>query len=291
MPGGGNTGKKTTAYTFVPSDSDSPQSQSVIPLSVEKKKVGDAVQWDINGDEYAVVKEQAILSGTSAPDTLQKAIEETAQEKTRWWIGLGQTTRLYSKVDQHTPTDTDESDLMQRCAVLWAGLADRDIGFEVRPMSLKKSSMTAMIRSEDFGTAGASLIDTDTNADASEDEDDESADSNQSNPEKIAAFKRQCTRVLDKIHGDARPILSLLGRQPGRNSHHPQDRRDPLWRTGANSGPTPCLTMSTGCERICLGVNCAANNALTCAWAVRSMSKTQTACSMRSLLTRVPNTS
>ena len=211
MPGGGNTGKKTTAYAFVPSDSGSPQFLSVIPLSVEKKKVGDAVRWEINGDEYAVVKEQAVMSGTSAPDTLQKAIEESAQEKTRWWIGLGQNTRLYSKVDQHTPTDTDESDLMERCATLWEGLADHDVGFEVRAMTLKKSSMTAMIRAEDFGTAGASLAGADSNTDAVEDEDDESVDSTKSNAEKIATFNRQCTRVLDKIHGDARPTLWLLG--------------------------------------------------------------------------------
>ncbi len=211
MPGGGNTGKKTTAYAFGPSDSGSSQFLSVIPLSVEKKKVGDAVRWEINGDEYAVVKEQAVLSGTSAPDTLQKAIEETAQDKTRWWIGLGQTTRLYSKVDQHTPTDTDESDLMERCATLWEGLADHDIGFEVRPMTLKRSSMTTMIRAEDFGTAGASLAGADVNAVAVDDEDDESVDSNNSNAEKIATFNRQCTRVLDKVHGDARPTLWLLG--------------------------------------------------------------------------------
>ena len=211
MPGGGNTGKKTTAYVFMPSGSGSPQFLSVIPLSVEKKKVGDAMRWEINGDEYAVVKEQAVLSRTSAPDTLQNAIKETAQDKTRWWIGLGQNTRLYSKVDQHTPTDTDESDLMERCATLWEGLADHDIGFEVRSMTLKKSSMTTMIRAEDFGTAGASLAGADSNADVVEDENDESVDSKRSNAEKIATFNRQCTRVLDKIHGDARPTLWLLG--------------------------------------------------------------------------------
>lgn len=214
MPGGGNTGKKTTAYAFVPSVPGSSQFLSVVPLSVEKKKVGDAVRWEINGDEYAVVKEQAFLTGTSAPDTLQKAIEEIAQDKSRWWIGLGQNTRLYSKVDQHTPTDTDESDLMENCAALWKGLADQDVGFEVRPMTLKKSSVTVMIRAEDFGTAGASLAGADANADAADDEDDESADSTKSNAEKIASFNRQCTRVLDKIHGDARPTLWLLGGNP-----------------------------------------------------------------------------
>lgn len=214
MPGGGNTGKKATAYAFAPSNSDSSQFLSVLPLSIEKKKVGDAVRWEINGDEYAVVKEQSVLTGTSAPDTLQKAIEETALDKTRWWIGLGQNTRLYSKVDQHTPTDTDESDLMQSCAALWEGLADQDVGFEVRPMTLKRSSMTAMVRAEDFGTAGASLAATDANTDAVDDDDDDSADTTKSNAEKIATFNRQCTRVLDKIHGDARPTLWLLGGNP-----------------------------------------------------------------------------
>jgi hypothetical protein len=213
MPKGANTGSKATAYAFPPQADGSDALHAIVPLTVERKPAEQGYSWELNGDEYAVVKEQARLLQQEAPDTLAIGIAESAQDKNRWWIGLPQTTRLYRSLNQHTPSDTDEVELMQRCCELLEGFADGPIDFELRSLPLNKSSTTAMVKAEDCGTLGAALLEADP--DAQEDDDEEPADSAGSQNEvKLAAFREQCIRVLAKVYPGARPTLWLLGGTP-----------------------------------------------------------------------------
>jgi hypothetical protein len=211
-PTGGNTGRRTTAYAFPP-DSNSPDAlRAVVPFLVEKRTAAESYRWEFNDDEYAVIHQQAGLSKTTPPVSLDSAIREGTRDSQRWWVGLPQTTRLYGRVSQHTPTDTDEFDLMKKCSTLLQGFADENISFTLRDLPLNKSSMTTMIKSEDCGAAGAALVD--DGADDEDDSEDVSAETTAARDEQIAAFRSQCVRVLKAVHGDTRPTLWLLGGTP-----------------------------------------------------------------------------
>lgn len=210
-PTGSNTGRRTTAYAFPPiSDQNHPDSlRVVVPFTVEKRTATEDYRWDFNVDEYAVIHQQAGLSKTTTPSTLDEALLEGTRDTQRWWVGLPQTTRLYGRVSQHTPTDTDEFDLMKKCSALLQGFADDDIRFALRDLPLNKSSMTTMIRSEDCGVAGAALADSD--AEEEEDSEDGSAETPTVRDAQITTFRNQCIRVLKAVKGDAKPTLWLLG--------------------------------------------------------------------------------
>lgn len=210
MPKGINTGNRATAYAFPPQADTTDAQRAVVPLSIQRKPAEQGYTWDFNGDEYAVVKEQARLARQQAPDTLESGISESAQDKNRWWIGLPQTTRLYRNLNQHTPSDADEVDLMQRCSELLEGFADEAVDFELRSLPLNRASTTAMVKAEDCGTVGAALLEADL--EQGEEDEDELADaSGAGNEVKLAAFREQCIRVLGKVYSDARPTLWLLG--------------------------------------------------------------------------------
>ena len=216
MPNGGNTGRKATAYAFPPQKEGFDELSAIIPLTVEKRRSPDlAYSWEINGDEYAVIQERARLSRSLAPDSLAAGISESAQDKDRWWIGLPQTTRLYRRVNQHTPSDTDEIELMHQCASLLEGFADGKVDFELRNLPLNKSSTTAMVKSEDCGTLGAALLEADPQAEEDDEDNNESDEpAGAKNELKLAAFRKQCVRVLNNVHGGEQPTLWLLGGTP-----------------------------------------------------------------------------
>lgn len=214
LPNGGNTGRRTTAYAFPPSTEPTSFDalRAVVPILVEKRSATEGYRWEFNEDEYAVIHQQAGLSKTITPSSLENAIREGARDAQRWWVGLPQITRLYGRVSQHTPTDTDEFDLMEKCNAFLQGFADEDISFTLRDLPLNKSSMTTMIKSEDCGAAGAALVD--DGADDDDDSEDITAETTAARDEQIALFRSQCVRVLRAVHGDTRPTLWLLGGTP-----------------------------------------------------------------------------
>lgn len=210
MPSGGNTAKRATAYAFAPSVSGNPQFRAIAPLTVEKRTNSNEVKWEINGDEHAVVIAQAAITQSDTPKSLESALNEVAMDPASWWIGLAQATRLFNRVDQHTPTDTDETDLLERCTDLWAGMISDSIAFESRAMSRANPSFTAMIKAEDCGTAGAAIAEDDSLEIADEDDDEDESPVSRSDQTKIAKFQEQCVRVLKNVYGEARPTLWLL---------------------------------------------------------------------------------
>lgn len=216
LPSGANTGLRATAYAFPPEaalkQSDAPR--AIIPLTVEKLNSLESYRWELNTDEYSVIHQQAVLTKTSTPNKLQEAIREGAQDKQRWWVGLPQTTRLYGRVSQHTPTDTDEFDLLDKCSALLQGFADEDINFVVRDLPLNKSSTTTMIKSEDCGAAGAALVDSGDGEDDEDDKEGDSPETTKAREEQISAFRKQCINVLKAVHGEARPTLWFLSESP-----------------------------------------------------------------------------
>ena len=204
MPDGGNTGSTATAYVLSPG-------RPVIPVGVVKKKVNDAWVWDF-ADEYASLN---IEAKGKLPMTLKDALQNSAHKQDEWWVGLPQATRLYRRVDQHTPMESDEVELLSTVTPLLAGIIDNPLPMAVKRLTLNKKPESAMLKLADVGAAGISIADAE-NDEETDDSDLESSAEITENGERaeVARFREQCVQVLRSAFGAQQAGLWIIGGTP-----------------------------------------------------------------------------
>ena len=200
-PDGGNTGSNATGYVMAPG-------RQVIPVSVIKRKIDDVWGWDFDS-EYASLN---IEARGALPPNLSSALAHSAYDKTRWWVGLPQITRLYRRVDQHTSLESDEVDLLRSVTPMLAGMVDADVPMTARRLRLNKRPESAMLRLQDVGAAGVSIAELEDEEPAEEIEIDDDFVV-EGERDSVARFREQCISVLEKScpASGAKPCLWIIG--------------------------------------------------------------------------------
>lgn len=202
MPDGGNTGAMATAYVIAPN-------RPGIPVTVRKKKTGDTWGWDFDEDYAALYFE----SNSQLPATLEHTFQNIAHIEDSWWVGLPQITRLYRRVASRTVFESDESDLLDTIEPKLAGLIAGPVEFTSHRLVLNNKPRSAMLKSEDFGAAGAAIAEDPEEEDETTETHEEKkvTESEDKEREAVAEFRDQCIAALKKIHGNAVPHLWVIG--------------------------------------------------------------------------------
>lgn len=197
MPTGGNTGINATAYVM-------PPNRPIIPVLVSRKKVDDAWAWEFDDDYSALYNE----SRQQLPATFTGALQNVTNTEDTWWVGLPQTTRLYSRVAARTVFEGDEKTLLDEIEPRLAGILDGPIDFTTHRVALNGKPSSAMLRAEDFGVAGTAIAD---DPDEDDGDDEEIVDQDENERDAIAKFREQSIQVLGRIHPNFKPCLWVIG--------------------------------------------------------------------------------
>ena len=210
MPNGGNTGVNATGYVMAPG-------QSIIPVGVSRRKINDVWTWNFDA-EYASLNDEAQYS---LPHSLSDAFQKMAFDKEKWWVGLPQITRLYRHVDQHSPLEPDEVELLNTVLPLLDGVVDTAIPINVCRLTLNKKPESAMLRLQDVGAAGISIsddVEDEIEVKVEVDEDDQAPVEVNEVGERsaVAKFREQCVDVLTKAHcvNGKKPAFWVIGGSP-----------------------------------------------------------------------------
>jgi hypothetical protein len=143
MPTGGNTGDRATAYVMIPGCPS-------MPVAVVRQKDDGVWKWDFDDDYAAIFNE----SKQELAATLDKALASVAYADDRWWVGLPQTTRLYSRIASRTVFEGDEKDLLDAVEPCLAGILDGEVNFVSHRVSLNGKPASTMLRAEGPGGRG-----------------------------------------------------------------------------------------------------------------------------------------
>jgi AAA+ ATPase superfamily predicted ATPase len=243
MPDGKNTGDTATAYVIA-------DDARCIPVPVIRTKTPDGYKWRFS-DEYACL---VMDSQGQLPATLEEALALGPYVTGSWWVGLPQLTRLYRRVDQHSVMESDEVDLLETVVPMLGGIVQSTPLSASRKLVINKKPQQAMLKLEDVGAAGVSLMESDGADDAQdadwEDEEEEGAaqqeldlvlepqkdsqnDSTknaQKDPAKsagaitvrekkvLADFRSQCVSVLKAANASQDAALWIIGGTPREQS-------------------------------------------------------------------------
>lgn len=187
--------RRVTAYVL------GPPGRPVLPVSVVRTKEG----WDF-GEDYTAIR---LESKSQLPATLGEAVLQQEPGEAGWWAGLPELPTLFDSISPRTVFEADEIDLLNTVTTLLDGIAESPIEFAMHKLPRRQAKSTvAMLKLQDVGVAGASLVESD------EDEESEDDGGESASDAKVVESREQNIRALQLVHGTQKPTLWSFGGTP-----------------------------------------------------------------------------
>lgn len=168
--------------------------------------------WDF-GDEY---KQVQVHSGGALPTSLREAVVNKVPDDSGWWVGLPETTTLFSHVSQRSTFEGDEVDLFEKVMELLKPMVQpewTDTVIHHKPPKISPSDVP-MLGLSAVWSAGASLAELEGGKEADPDEGEGPEPLLQGDlksEELVKHLQGQNVRAISLIHQDKTPILWVFG--------------------------------------------------------------------------------